>query len=314
MSEDPGSNQPSTMESTKATPEDIHAFTERYIQDCWPKGHPFDLSKEDQDRMAYVLGAALDAIREESKLESRWSPAQLFGNKENLAHFVDTKMEKTGARCAMTIYAGRVSMEFTLPHLNELPSMNSTFWSCLGGIIDRQKLHYVNHEIPEAVSKSEANKSISKFVKAPLFAFLTQFHIVYQHDPEGDIRLGGFEKSIFFPESTWAEIIAIFTEVFREFSRLSQSLYRSYYLKASKDPKRRLGLSDLETVRRIFSWISARSDAWTPTDVGAAFPGATKIDIQTAHDLALERDMISGVGKPFRSFVRTDSKGSQQRR
>ena len=173
------------MESNAATPEDIHAFTEDYIHACSPQGHPFSLPKEDQDRMAYILGASLDIIREKSRLESRWSPAQLFGTKEHLAHFVETKMEKTGARCMLTFYAGNVSMEFSLPHINELPSMDNMFWSELAGIITHQKLTYVTHEIHEAISKSEANKSISKFVKAPLFAFLTEFHIAYQHDPGG---------------------------------------------------------------------------------------------------------------------------------
>lgn len=296
------------MEPEDPNIEEINAFTGRYIHDCSSQGYPYNLPKEDQDRMAYILAVALDAIRENTKLESRWCPARLYGTEKLLAHFVDTEMEKTGAQCRLTMFAGSVTIEFGLPHVNELPSMDNKFWSELAGIIDRQKLAYVNNEVHEAVSNSEANKSISKFIKAPLFAFLTEFHIAYQHDPKGTIRLGNFEKSIFYLESTWAEIVTEFAEIFKDFSRLSQSLYRSYYIKASRDPKRRLGVADLDTVRAVFSWISKRSEAWSPEDVTAAFPTATKIDIQAAHELALERDIISGMGKPFRSFARIGPK------
>lgn len=296
------------MDSNTTTPEDIHAFTVDYIQACSPHGHPFNLPKEYQDRMAYILGAALDAIREESRLASRWTPAQLYSCKDHLAHFVNAEMNKTGARCSLTFYAGSVSMEFSLPHINEVPSMDSRFWSDLAGIITRQKLTYVTHEIHEAVSKSEANKSISKFTKAPLFEFLTQFHIAYQHDPEEEIRLGDFEKSILYPGSSWAEIIVSLAEIFRDFSRLSQCLYRSYYIKASQDPKRRLSLADLNAVREVFSWIFSQIKDWTPAEVAAAFPTATKIDIQAAHDLAMERAIISGIGKPIRIFTPTSPK------
>jgi len=293
------------MNQIEAISEDIHAFTDRYIHDCSGEGHPYNLPKEDQDQMAYILGAALDAVREQSKLESRWSPAQLFGTEKHLAHFVETEMEKTGARCRLIIYAGSVTVEFTLPHLNELPSMDNKFWSKLAAIIDHHKIKYVNNEVHEAASASEANKSISKFVRAPMFAFLTEFHIAYQHDPKGQIRVGNFEKSIFFPESSWADVVATFTDIFCDFTRLSQSLYRSHYIKASNDPKRRLSVADFESVRAIYSWISVQSEAWTPSEVSTAFPKATKIDIQAAHDLALERGIVSGIGEPFRCFVHT---------
>lgn len=293
------------MEPTVVTPEEIHAHTEKYINDCWDQGHPFDLPVEEQNRMARILAAALDAIIEESRLGVRWSPAQLYTYQQTLAHFVTTSMDRTGAWCRLTLSSGCVCMEFTLPHANELPSMDNRFWARLSETIDSHKLSYSSDENLDAASATKPNKSISKYVKAPVFALLTEFHIAYQHDPENEIRIGSFEKAILYSDSSWPEIVRTFSDVFKIMSQLSQSLYRSYYIKASNDPKRRLSVANLDAVNGVLSWIYTQPDSWTLEEASAAFPDAKKIDIHAAHDVALEQGVINTIPKPFRGFVRS---------
>lgn len=254
--------------------------------------------------MECILAAALDAIREESKLEDRWTPAQLYSSQGTLAHFVDTQMDRTSAHCRLSIFSGSVFLDFSLPHANELPSMDNRFWARLSEAIDHCGLSYKSDENLTPASKSKANREISKFVKAPLFAFLTEFHIAYQNDPGGQLRLGRFEKPIFYSDSSWSEIIRTFSEIFTIMSRLSQSLYRSFYIKASRDPKRRLSVADLPTVNAVFAWICSQEDGCILEDASAAFPDARKIDVQAAHDLALEQRVINKLEKPCRGFVR----------
>jgi hypothetical protein len=285
------------------TAEEIHQYTIDYIEGEFRDRHPFDLPPEVKNRMAHILGAVLDAVREDSRLTKRWSQPQYYGKADELSHFVDSQMEKTGARCQLTVYAGSVSMDFTLPHVDELPSMDNNFWSRLASSIELQSLTYFSDSNLENQSRTNSNKNISKFVKAPLFAFLTEFHIAYQQDPER-IALGRFEKSIFYYDSSWPEIIESFTAFFTAFSKLSQALYRSYYIKASRDPKRMLAVANYETVREIFSWMMQQTNGWNPADVLAAFPKAKAIDIRAAHEIALERGTISNAGKkPLHSFV-----------
>lgn len=142
--------------------------------------------------------------------------------------------------------------------------------------------------------RKNQNKKLSRFVKAPLFNFISEFTMAFQADPERQY-IGDFEKSVFFKDSDWHSIIDLFTPIISDFTKLSQSLYRSFYIKASKNPAKALGLADLEEVRPIFTWIMARTEPWSPDDVKSAFPKAAAIDIRAAHHLAAERDIIFGV-------------------
>jgi hypothetical protein len=287
------------------TIEEINSFTDIFINNCFlhPGGGDWNLPLDDMIEISALLSVVLDTIIERSGNNSKWESTCGYECKGRPSALVEATMKKTGARCRLTLYAGNVSLSFSLPHPEELPSMDSDFWTLLSASIANHDLTYFSGENHNIVSVSAANTKLSKFVKAPLFNLVSEFTMAYQNDPERQI-IGDFEKSIFFQESDWHAIIDCLSLIISDFTKLSQALYRSYYIKASKNPAKSFGLTDLEKVRPIFSWIMARTEAWTPEDVKAAFPKATAIDIRAAHHLAAERDIISGVDSKPRMWMK----------
>lgn len=280
---------------------EIHDLTEKYIRDQLVEGHPFNLSGGLRNDVAHILGAALNAIICQSQSQSRWSSVQLYGTDEALASFVAAEMKKTGARCQLNIHNGEVSLEYDLPHVTELPSMNSGFWAKLSTLIDRENLKFVNDGNIKPSNES-LDFNILKYRKSPLFHFLTEFHLAFQHNSEDVEICGRFSKSVVFLESGWEKIVDQFSGIFEEFAKLSQSLYRSYYIKASKDPIRRSSIADIKMVRKVYSWVLAQSASWSLTEALVEFPEATKIDVLAAHDIAQQYEMIVGKGTISNKF------------
>ncbi len=199
--------------------------------------------------MSLVLAVMLDLIRDQSKLSKRWCDAREYETNHQpdagRLYMVDSVMEKTGALCELSIYGGSVSIDFTLPHMEEIPSMNSKFWQRLANVVESQDVKFKRIRW-DTIGESKAKKTIANFTKSPVFSFLTHFHLAYQHrhsvehsefdgysGPYWASGLGTFEKSIFYQESSWSDIIFCFSGLLVEFTKLSQELYRSHYIKTS---------------------------------------------------------------------------------
>jgi hypothetical protein len=183
--------------------------------------------------MASLLTVALDTIVEKSGGKSKWDDSCHYECQGKPTAMVDTVMKKTGARCRLHLYAGTVYLQFSLPHEHEIPSMDNQFWNFLTRSVVDHDLKYVPYQDLEAIGEKPENKKLSRFKKSATFSFLTEFVIGYQHDPNFP-KLGDFEKSICFQESDWHSIIDQFSTVLSDFTKLSQSLYRSFYIKSSK--------------------------------------------------------------------------------
>lgn len=110
--------------------------------------------------------------------------------------------------------------------------MDNQFWKLLTASVVEHDLKYVPYQNFEAIGNNPENKKLSRYTKAATFSFLTEFIIGYQHDPDFH-KLGDFEKSAYFRETDWHSIIDQFSPVVADFAKLSQALYRSYYIKAS---------------------------------------------------------------------------------
>ena len=287
------------------TSEEINSFTNDFIDRCFehPGGGDWDIPIEDMSRMSILLAAILDIIIERSGNQSKWESSCRYECNGRPSARVEATMRKTGARCGLILYAGTVTLGFSLPHSEELPSMDSAFWALLSSSIKTHGLTYFSGENLSVIKASAENKKLSKFVKAPIFNFISEFTMAFQANPECQY-IGDFEKSVFFKDSDWYSIIDLFAPVVAEFSKLSQALYRSYYIKASRNPTKAIGLANLDMVNAIFSWIMARKEPWGPEDVKTAFPDAAAIDIRTAHQIAAKRDVISGIDSRPKFFCR----------
>lgn len=220
------------------TIEEINTFTDDFITQCFehPAGMEMDLPLEERQEMASLLGAVLDSIVERASGKSKWEPSCHFECQGKPMAMVEATMKKTGARCQLRLYHGSVYLQFSLPHELEIPSMDNQFWKLLTASVVEHDLKYVPYQDFEAIGNNQENKKLSKFTKAAAFTFLTEFIIGYQHDPHFQ-KMGDFEKAAFFPETDWHSIIDQFSPVVTDFAKLSQALYRSYYIKASRKGK-----------------------------------------------------------------------------
>ena len=217
------------------TIEQINSFTDDFITRCFqhPAGMEIDLPLEDRQEMASLLGVALDTIVEKAGGKSKWEESCHFECQGKPTTMVETAMKKTGARCQLRLYLGSIYLQFSLPHEHEIPSMDNEFWKLLATSVVEHDLKYVPYQDFEAIGKNPENKKLSKLRKSATFSFLTEFIIGYQHDSHFH-RLGDFEKSAYFRETDWHSIIDQFSPVVSDFTKLSQALYRSFYIKTSK--------------------------------------------------------------------------------
>jgi hypothetical protein len=216
------------------TIEEINSFTDDFITRCFqnPAGMETDLPLEDRHEMAVILCVVLDTIVEKAGAKTKWGESYHFECQGKPMAMVETAMKKTDARCQLRLYSGHIHLQFSLPHTQEIPSMDNAFWKLLTTSVDEHDLKYVPYQDFEAIGESQENKKLSKFTKSSAFSFLTEFIIGYQHDPHFQ-KMGDFEKSAFFPETDWHSIIDQFSPVVSDFTKLAQALYRSYYIKAS---------------------------------------------------------------------------------
>lgn len=217
------------------TIEQINSFTDDYITRSFqhPAGMEMDLPLEDRQEMASLLTVVLDTIVKKSSGKSKWEESCHYECQGKPMAMVEAIMRKTGARCKLRLYLGSVFLEFSLPHEQEIPSMDNQFWNLLTTSVVENDLKYVPYQDFEAIGENPEKKKLSRFTKSANFSFLTEFIIGYQHDPYFQ-KMGDFEKSDFFKETDWHTIIDQFSPVVSDFTKLSQALYRSYYIKSSK--------------------------------------------------------------------------------
>ncbi|TAE87546.1 MAG: hypothetical protein EAZ82_07695 [Verrucomicrobia bacterium] len=217
------------------TIDQLNSFTNDFITRCFehPVGMETELPLEDRQKMASLFGAVLDTIVEKSGGKSKWEPSCHFECQGKPMAMVEAEMKKTGARCRLHLHAGSVYLLFSLPHRQEIPSMDNQFWKLLTASVVDHNLKYEPYQDFEAIGKNPENKKLSRFTKSAAFSLLAEFIIGYQHDPDFQ-KLGKFEKSAFFQETDWQTIIDQFSPVVADFTKLSQALYRSFYIKTSK--------------------------------------------------------------------------------
>lgn len=296
------------------TREDLNRFTQSFIERTWLTGRNMpivDVSEDEKLEMAVLVQVMLEKIIADSGSQTKWSDV-VFYQPNAILVLSEAKALKMNAEVRLQLHQGSVVMTYELPFFEEIPSMDDAFWAGLSTAVSKHGMTYFcdNHE---AFSAHPANRKLERFKKSAVFSLMQNFIYSYQHDIDHQREPGRFELSIPFEEMGWFPIVDRLTAAFSDFYRLSQQLYRSYYLKNSQRWDRMLYGSSLDTVNAIALWIRDRQEPWNLKHAESQFPEATPNELRFAHHLMFTRGFAVVTsqwrGKPS-AFAKTSDEQS----
>jgi hypothetical protein len=223
--------------------EEITEFTHRFVEDSFPPRRTYDeIPKEDANRMQGIMVEVLSVIIERAKGRHDWGEvcgheiARPPGEARVLIPMVSAQMSKIGGTAQLHLYGSSVHFTFRLPFLEEIPSMDDSFWAALASVSSDHGLSYDTSACNLGLPGIPGNRELEKFKKSGVFRLLRDFIVCYQKDPYF-LDLGDFGISFSIYEDDWLQIRDKLIPVVADFGKLSHQLYRSHYLKSRSRKK-----------------------------------------------------------------------------
>lgn len=196
-----------------------------------------EVSKDYYRQMVDVLTKVLLEVSALAKCGANWEDIKVFNQPAGVAcAFLPDK--KTGSQFMLEIDATSIYFTFHLPHFQELPYMDDSFW---GRILSLNKLGQMKYDLSVSLvgpASEKWERTLVTHRKSIVFSMLVDYVLLSKEEDSEDDLVGVHDITLMWPLTHgWHELLQKLVQATEIGWRMNYLLYRSAHLRSQRTTK-----------------------------------------------------------------------------